>query len=96
MLGQHVVLLDDAELIEDVLQTQQHRFVRDAGAALLREITGDGVLTLDDPGHLRRRRMLQPAFHRARIEHYVASMQAIAQRTQTVGAEPSASTSVRR
>ncbi len=81
VLGQHVVLLDDAGLIEDVLQTQQHRFVRDAGAALLREITGDGVLTLDDPGHLRRRRMLQPAFHRARIEHYVASMQAIAQRT---------------
>ena len=80
VLGQHVVLLDDADLIEDVLQTQQHRFVRDAGAALLREITGDGVLTLDDPEHLRRRRLLQPAFHRARIEHYVASMRAIAQR----------------
>ncbi len=81
VLGQHVVLLDDAELIEDMLQTQQHRFVRDSGAALLREITGDGVLTLDDPAHLRRRRLLQPAFHRARIEHYVASMTAIAQRT---------------
>lgn len=81
VLGQHVVLLDDADLIEEVLRTRQHLFVRDSGAALLREITGDGLLTLDDPGHLRRRRMLQPAFHRARIEHYVARMQAIAQRT---------------
>ena len=70
VLGQTVVLLDDAELIAEVLQHQQHRFTRDAGAALLREITGDGVLTLDDPGHLQRRRLLQPSFHRARIARY--------------------------
>jgi cytochrome P450 len=73
-LGQRVVLLDDAELIGEVLQAQQHRFSRDTGAVLLRELVGEGVLTTEDPPHLQRRRMLQPAFHRARIAGYTASM----------------------
>jgi cytochrome P450 len=73
-LGQRVVLLDDAELIGEVLQHQQHRFGRDTGAVLLRELVGDGVLTTEDPMHLQRRRMLQPAFHRARIAGYTTSM----------------------
>jgi cytochrome P450 len=41
---------------------------------LLRELVGDGVLTTEDPVHLQRRRMLQPAFHRARIAGYTTSM----------------------
>ena len=73
-LGSRVVLLDDAELIGEVLQHQQHRFTRDTGAVLLRELVGDGVLTTEDPVHLERRRMLQPAFHRARIAGYTTSM----------------------
>lgn len=81
VLGQTVVLLDDADLIAEVLQHQQHRFTRDAGAALLREITGDGVLTLDDPAHLQRRRLLQPSFHRARIARYAEHMVDEAERT---------------
>jgi cytochrome P450 len=74
LFGQTIVLLDDAELIEEVLQLQQHRFVRDTTAALLRDVVGDGVLTLEDPAHLTRRRLLQPAFHRARIAGYAARM----------------------
>jgi cytochrome P450 len=73
-LGQRVVLLDDADAIGEVLQHQQHRFSRDTGAVLLRELVGDGVLTTEDPVHLTRRRMLQPAFHRARIAGYTTSM----------------------
>lgn len=83
VLGQTVVFLDDAELIAEVLQHQQHRFTRDSGAALLREITGDGVLTLDDPAHLRRRRLLQPSFHRARIARYAEYMVGEAERTMS-------------
>lgn len=74
IFGHTVVLLDDAELIGEVLQHQQHRYVRDTGAALLRDLVGDGVLTTDDPAHLARRRLLQPAFHRVRIAAYAARM----------------------
>jgi len=80
VLGQTIVLLDDADLIAEVLQNQQHLFTRDTGAALLREITGDGVLTLDDPQHVQRRRLLQPAFHRAQITHYTEHMVTLAER----------------
>jgi cytochrome P450 len=80
VLGQTIVLLDDADLIAEVLQNQQHLFTRDTGAALLREITGDGVLTLDDPHHLQRRRLLQPAFHRAQIAHYTEHMVTLSER----------------
>lgn len=81
VFGQRVVVLDDADLIGEVLQHQQHRFVRDTGAVLLRELVGDGVLTTDDPAHLRRRRVLQPAFHRARVAGYARAMVAEAERT---------------
>jgi cytochrome P450 len=81
VLGQRIVLVDDADMIADVLQNQQHRFSRDTGAALLREIVGDGVLTTEDPGHLVRRRLLQPAFHRARIATYTEGMVEEAQRS---------------
>jgi cytochrome P450 len=67
VFGQRVVLIDDADMIAEVLQNQQQRFARDTGAVRLREIVGDGVLTTEDPVHLQRRRLLQPAFHRARI-----------------------------
>jgi cytochrome P450 len=81
VFGQRVVLLDDPEAIGDVLQREQHRFVRDTGAVLLRELVGDGVLTTDDPAHVRRRRILQPAFHRARVAGYARAMVDEAERT---------------
>lgn len=80
VFGQRVVLLDDADYIGEVLQHQQHRFVRDTGAVLLRELVGDGVLTTEDPPHLQRRRILQPAFHRARVAGYARAMVAEAER----------------
>lgn len=81
VFGQRVVLVDDADLVAEVLQHQQHRFARDTGAVLLREIVGDGVLTTEDPVHLQRRRLLQPAFHRARIASYARIMVEEAERS---------------
>src|SRR4051812_47541349 len=78
ILNQRVYLLDDADLIQEVLVTRQHSFVRDTGATLLRELVGDGLLTRDEPGHKQRRRILQPAFHRAAITSYAAQMVAAA------------------
>ena len=69
-----VVLVDEPRLIEEVLVTRQHEFVRDTGAAILRELVGDGLLTSEDPAHLRRRRIVQPAFHRARVAAYATTI----------------------
>lgn len=74
VLNQRVCLVDDAEVIQQILVTDQHNYVRDNGATLLRELIGDGLLTSDEPRHRERRRILQPAFHRAQIASYAEEM----------------------
>ncbi|MFL6414093.1 MAG: cytochrome P450 [Bryobacteraceae bacterium] len=71
ILHQHTYLVNDSDLIKEILVVQQHRFQRDVGATVLRELVGDGVLTLEEPRHRERRRILQPAFHRDQIASYV-------------------------
>jgi cytochrome P450 len=81
LLGQKIYLIDDADLIQEVLITRQHLFVRDNGATFLRELVGDGLLTRDEPAHKERRRALQPAFHRAQVASYAGMMVREAERT---------------
>jgi cytochrome P450 len=70
LLGRRMYVLDDPALVREVLVVQQHKFARATGAALLREIVGTSVLTAEEPLHRTRRRMLQPAFHRAHVASY--------------------------
>jgi cytochrome P450 len=71
VLHQHTYFVNDPELVKEILIVQQHRFGRDVGATVLRELVGDGVLTLEEPRHRERRRILQPAFHRDQVGSYV-------------------------
>src|SRR5450755_4801565 len=74
VFGARVYVIDEPQLIEEILVRRQHEFGRDTGATLLRELVGDGLLTSEEPRHRERRRMLQPAFHRAQIATYAGSM----------------------
>jgi cytochrome P450 len=74
LLHKRLYLLDDAELVQELLVTRQHEFVRDTGATLLRELVGDGLLTREEPQHRERRRVLQPAFHGDQIASYATAM----------------------
>ncbi len=74
LLHKRIYLLDDAELVQELLVTRQHEFVRDTGATIVRELVGDGLVTREEPLHRERRRILQPAFHRDQIASYAAVM----------------------
>lgn len=74
ILHKRIYLVDDPELIQEILVTRQHEFVRDSGATLLRELVGDGLLTREEPLHRERRRVLQPAFHKEQIASYASIM----------------------
>lgn len=74
LLTQRVFLVDDADLVQQILVTRQHEFIRDNGATLLRELVGDSMLTRDEPQHRERRRLIQPAFHRQQISSAADSM----------------------
>jgi cytochrome P450 len=76
ILNRRIYLVDEADLIKEILVTQQHNFARDRGATLLRELVGDGLITREEPLHRERRRVLQPAFHRDQIAAYTQIMSA--------------------
>ena len=69
------VFVNEAELIKDILVTQQRAFSKSLGTRVLRLLLGDGLLTSEDPRHRQMRRIVQPAFHRERIAEYVRIME---------------------
>ncbi len=66
--------VSDPDAVRDVLVTKARSFVKSRGNQRLRVLLGDGLLTSEEPLHLRQRRLMQPAFHRERIAHYAAAM----------------------
>ena len=58
------------ETIADVLVRDAGHHVRGVVLRRARGILGDGLLTSEEPLHLRQRRLAQPAFHRDRIAGY--------------------------
>jgi len=74
ILGRRLHLITGPALVREVLVVQQHRFTRANGAAILRDLLGESMLTVDEPRHREQRRLLQPAFHAQRIAGYGAAM----------------------
>src|ERR1700681_5117489 len=66
--------LDEPALIETVLMAGGYDVVKGRGLRRMRRLLGEGLLTSDEPLHLRQRRLVQPAFHRERIARYAATM----------------------
>jgi cytochrome P450 len=56
--------------IQDILVGDASRHSRGIVLRRARAILGDGLLTSEDPIHLRQRRLAQPAFHRQRLAGY--------------------------
>ena len=76
---QRFFVLDDPAAIATVLVQCQHDFVKSRGVERLRPLLGTGLLTSEEPLHRVRRRLVQPAFHRQRVEGYARGMQARAE-----------------
>lgn len=70
LLRNHFFFLDDPALVEDVLVTNSRDYMKGRGIQRLKRLLGEGLLTSEAPLHLRQRRMLQPAFHKSRINGY--------------------------
>ena len=80
VLMQDRVLLNHPDLVEQVFVIQQSKFHK---SELTRRITGrmlgQGLLTSEGEFWRRQRRLVQPAFHRSRINEYGATMRDTAQ-----------------
>jgi cytochrome P450 len=80
MGGEQVYFVNDPQHIKDILVTNNRNFIKGRGLERAKRLLGEGLLTSEDPVHLRQRRLMQPAFHRERIAGYGATMVAYADR----------------
>jgi cytochrome P450 len=69
-----IYFVSSPSAIEEVLASKGPSFRKSRGARRLRQIVGKGLLTSDEPDHLAHRRLIQPAFHRKRLEGFARVM----------------------
>ena len=72
--SQRVVMLTHPDHIRDVLVTHGRQFTKGRALERAKQFVGEGILTSEGEFHLRQRRLLQPAFHRSRLEGYGRQM----------------------
>ncbi len=77
--GHSFFFVSDPELIRRVLVDDHACFVKGRALQAARRLLGDGLLTSEGADHLRRRRLIQPIFHRRSIDRYGEAMVAAAE-----------------
>jgi cytochrome P450 len=84
---QPVFFLNHPDLIRDVLVTHDHCFRKGRGLERAKRLLGEGLLTSEGGFHRRQRRLVQPAFHRQRVQNYGIVMTRYAQELQQCWAD---------
>ena len=69
-LGTPIVFINDPEYIREILINQASSFVKERTVRRMKILLGEGLITSDDPIHMRQRKIAAPAFHRQRIAAY--------------------------
>ncbi|PYR61089.1 MAG: cytochrome P450 [Acidobacteria bacterium] len=88
--SERAFFINHPQHIRDVLVTHDRNFTKSRGLERAKKLLGEGLLTSEGAAHMRQRRLLQPAFHRDRIDAYASVMVEHADRMRrrwTAGAE---------
>ena len=72
--GRHVFQFNHPELVQELLVRDVAEHHRGVVMQKARDVLGHGLLTSEEPLHMRQRRLAQPAFHRNRIAVYGETM----------------------
>jgi cytochrome P450 len=70
VFGRHIFQLNHPELVEDFLLRDASKHHRGIVMQRAKIVLGEGLLTSEEPLHMRQRRLAQPAFLRQRIAAY--------------------------
>lgn len=74
IVGPDVYFAAEPAAIEEVLVGKAGSFSKARGTRRMRRLLGNGLLTAERPEHLPHRRLVQPAFHRKRLDDYARVM----------------------
>src|SRR3954447_8328428 len=80
MGGERVFFINHPDYVRQVLVVDHAKYAKSRALERARKLLGDGLLTVDGPDHQRKRRLVQPAFHRAQVHGYAETMIAHARR----------------
>jgi len=86
-MGTTIVFVNDPEWIQEILVNQSTSFIKERTLQRMKILLGEGLITSDDPIHMRQRRIAAPAFHRQRIAGYAAQIVASAAATRDAWAD---------
>jgi cytochrome P450 len=79
-VGRHqLFLVSDPDLIEQVLVTDARAYIKHFGARVFKPVLGNGLVTSEGEFWLRQRRLIQPAFLKARVQSYAPVMAELAE-----------------
>ena len=66
-----IVLLNHPDYIKEVLSSHHKKFIKGRPLEMAKSLLGEGILTSEGEIHRSHSRIIQPAFHRKKIESYV-------------------------
>ena len=69
-LGTPIVFVNDPDYVREILVTQGASFGKERTVQRMKVLLGEGLITSEEPFHMRQRRIAAPAFHRQRIAAY--------------------------
>jgi cytochrome P450 len=69
-MGTSIIFINDPRYIQNILVIDAASFVKERTVRRMKVLLGEGLITSDDPIHIRQRRIAAPAFHRQRIAAY--------------------------
>ncbi len=69
-LGTPIVFINEPDYVREILVTQGASFSKERTVKRMKVLLGEGLITSEEPFHLRQRRIAAPAFHRQRIAAY--------------------------
>ena len=73
-MGTWIVFVNDPEMIREILINRAPAFVKERTLKRMKILLGEGLITSDDPIHMRQRKIAAPAFHRQRIQAYAGQI----------------------
>lgn len=78
--GQLFICAFAPEMVHEIAVSKQRSFIKGVGFERMRKVLGTGLLTNEEPIHLRHRRLMQSPFHISKISSYADTMMSLTQK----------------